>query len=541
MNTRYQHLALIGALAAICWASPSAAEPLREAIDAHIQAAWQREKIEPAPPASDATFLRRVYLDLCGSLPTYDETKAFLDDESSDKRAKLIDRLLDDPRYAQHQADVWDMVLFGRNPPGYDADKRGGFQKWLKESFAKNVRYDKLVEAMLRAEGNTVDAGAPMFLVQYRRKPEEAAEKITQVFLGVQLQCARCHDHPFEDWKQVDFYGMAAFLARLDVVKVGKSGKLSKYVIGEHSTGDILFTGPASEQEPGKKGKPISPKFLLGDVLEEPEMPEDFEEVKFKDNKQPPAPKFSRKNALADWVANKDNPFMPRAIANRVWAQFMGRGIVHPVDDMSPYNTPSHPELLKKLTAELVAHDFDLKWYIREICNSKVYQLSHLGSVEEAKPRWFERAKVRPLSAEELAEGWRVATGYVQVMAKKGKKPKEDDRFFGITSGYMLSFFGRPNNGVGDFQGGLHEHLYLNNGQVRQLIVGDEGGVHHAIANAPAEARADRLFMSVLSRRPTEAEREKFTEYLFAEEKPHERVSEAMWALMTCSEFRFNH
>ncbi len=538
---QFRKLFCIAALATLLCCTTAEAQPsLRDAIDREIVAAWQRENVNPAPPADDATFLRRVYIDLAGTIPTYDETVAFLADEDADKRSKLIDRLLDDPRYAQHQADAWDMVLFGRNPPGYQTDQRDGFQKWLRDQIAANTPYNEWVRAMLRAEGNSVDDGPPMYLVQYRNAPEDAAVAVTQRFLGIQLQCARCHDHPFESWTQLDFYGMAAFFARLEVVSVGKQDRDTKWMIGEKNLGDVLFTGPATEQTPGKKGEPVGAKFLGGDQVEEPTLPDDFSEPRnFPANKEPPKPMFSRKDVLADWVAAPDNPYLARALANRVWAQFMGRGLIHPVDNMSPANKPSHPELLDTLADAIRARNFDLKWLIRELVSSKTYQLAATGDVADAMPQWFQRARTRPLSAEELVASWRVATNYDQA---SGKDPS-DDRFFGVTSGYALRFFGEPATGTGDFQGGLHEHLYLNNGQVAQLISTAKDSLHHSLAtsNEPWEERVDRLYLSILNRPPADEERTRFVEYLSVGENANERLREAIWTLMTCSEFRFNH
>ena len=526
-------------------AATCAADELRDVIDAEIAAGWQRENVTPAAPASDAEFLRRVWLDLVGTVPTYEETVAFLDSTEPARRAQLIDRLLEDPRFAQHQADVWDMVLFGRHPPGYDTDRRDGFQNWLREQFAANVPYDQWAGQILRAEGNTVEQGPPMFFVQYRNQPEDASEAISQIFLGVQLQCARCHDHPFEEWSQLDFYGMAAFLSRLDVVSVGKKDNLTMYAIAEKSSGDILFTGPAKDQQPGKKGDPVGPKFLHGEALQEPPLPEDFKEVKFEADKPPPKPLFSRKDQLADWITRPDNPFFARAIANRVWAQFLGRGVVHPVDNMSPSREPTHPQLLDALTSGLVEHKFDLKWYIRELVNSSVYQLSSAGADGEARPKWFEHARVRPLSAEELADAWRVATSYAAVeqasaAASTAAKPNKD-RFRPLVGGYMLRFFGQPNNGVGDFQGGLDEHLFLNNGPLSSLTGGGKGSLLETLTGLPAEERADRLYLCILNRRPDPAERQKFDEYLAGSGNVQELLRDAIWVLMTCSEFRFNH
>lgn len=529
------------------WSVVIADEPrLRDRIDDSLASAWQREKQTPAAPSTDAEFLRRVSLDLVGTIPTHDEAVAFLDDVSPGKRDALIERLLADPRHAQHQADLWDLILFGRNPPGYDTDKRDGFQTWLREQFANNVPYDVLARTILKAEGNSAEQGAPLFFVQYRNQPEDCNEAITQTFLGIQLQCARCHDHPFEPWTQQDFFGMAAFLARLEVVQVGKKDELTMWAIGEKSTGDVLFTGPAAKQTPGKKGEPVKPKFLHAEPLVEPPLPDGFKEVKFENNKPPPAPQFSRKDQLAEWITKPDNPYFARAITNRIWSQFFGRGLVHPVDNMSPSKTPSHPELLDEMTHQLIAHQFDLRWLTRELVSSRAYQLSSNGSTGEPMPLWFEHARSRPLSAEELVASWRVATGFDVVEAAKekpdDKKPKSKSRFRPLEGGYVLRFFGQPNNGTGDFQGGLQEHLYLNNGQLGSLLVTGSGSLLDAIAKSDAtpEERIDRLFLSLLTRRATDAEKQRFTEYLAAD-KNQERLRDAIWVLMTCGEFRFNH
>ncbi len=508
--------------------------PLRDVIDARVRQAWTKAKVTPAKPATDSEFLRRIYLDLAGSVPTYEETVAFLDSKDTSKRDKLIDKLLADPRFARHQADVWDMILFGRRPPGYDTDKREGFQAWLRSRFERNVPYDAWAGELLRADGNSID-NAALYYVQYRGAPEDAIEAITQTFLGVQLQCARCHDHPFEEWKQVEFYGMAAFLARLEVVTVGKRGNRTIYAIGEHDVGDIRFTGPAQDAVPGKKGEPVKPKFLAGAVLDEPKTAKVERMPRFKPNQQPPRPKFSRKDQLARWITRPDNPYFARAIANRLWAQYMGRGIVHPVDNLSKSNAPSIPELLDVLAREMVAHKFDLKWFIKELVSSKTYQLSSAGS-GEAMPEWYQHARSRPLSAEELAEAWRIVTGYAAIEEARGKKGNLSR--YRPLDGYLLHFFGSPNNGKGIFQGGLHEHLYLNNGPLAQMISGGKGSLAEYVGDAkkPVAERVERLFLQTLQRRPTAAEAGKFTTFL--QKGP---AADAVWVLITSSEFRFNH
>ena len=533
----------------------AADEPLSDVIDRHIQQAWKTNSITPAPPASDAAFLRRVYLDLTGTIPSYDEAVAFLNDDAADKRSRLIQRLLDHPRYALHQADVWDMVYFGRNPPGFGTRDRDGFKKWLRTQFAKNVPYNVWTAEILRAEGNTVENGAPMFFVQYKNAPEDATEAVTRRFLGVQLQCARCHDHPFDEWSQLDFYGMAAFFARLEIVDVGNKNKQKAFAIGEKNRGEVLFTGPVTEDEPGKKGEPVFAKFLHGEKLDEPELPKDLQDPRnFPSGKMPPPPKFSRKDKIAEWITRPDNPYFARAAANRIWAQFMGKGIVHPVDNLSPQNPPSHPELLDALTTSLVQHDFDLKWFIGQIASSKTYQLSAEKTSTEAKPIWYQRARFRPLSAEELLESWLIATGLQDALAAKGTphlavakdgSTTERMKIRGFTWDYMRRAFGHPEDGTGNFQGGMQEHLYMNNGQVRQLISTEKGTLHNtlSVSDQPWEQRVERLFLQTLSRPPSDEESKRFVTVL-TEAKPNElrdRLHDSIWALVTCSEFRFNH
>jgi hypothetical protein len=526
-------LLVLGCLFAVS-AARAEDRPLRQLIDAEVTAAWQAQQIKPAPRADDAAFLRRLHLDLHGTIPTYEEAKQFLADADASKRQKLIDRLLDDPRFAGQQANVWDLVLFGRNPPNGDATrKRDGFKKWLADKFAKNEPYDRWARDLLLAE----QGGSELFYVQFRGQPEEAAVAVSRVFLGTQLQCARCHDHPFEAWTQRDFYGMAGFFVRLVVVEEGADGK-RRYKVGEKSTGEVLFTGAARDQKPGQKGEPIRPKFLGGAALEEPPTPKDFKEPELKTPKDVKPPLFSRKEKLAAWVTSAENPYFPRAGANRVWAQFMGRGLVHPVDDLGEASKASHPQLLDAMTRGLVDHKFDLKWLIREVVSSEAYQLASTGAGKDALPEWFERGRVRPLTAEELLASIRTAAGF-DVGAKPGeaKLPSSTEEF-------MVRYFGEPTNGQGEFQASLTEHLFLNNsGQLRQMIQRKKGNLADVLLTStePWEQRVDRLFLSVLSRPPRPAERERFVAHLTSDPKAAPLVEEAIWVLLNTAGFRFNH
>ena len=506
--------------------------PLRDTIDREIRAGWAKEKLGTPKPSSDSVFLRRVYLDLVGMIPTYEETTAFLADTDPQKREKLIDKLLADPRYARNQAQVWDVSLLGRSPKGIRSTNRDAFRKWLATQFEQNVSYDRIVHKLLRAE----EDDSKLLYVAYRNS-DDLTTKTMRFFLGTQLQCAKCHDHPFEDWTQQDYYGMAGFFVRTYVVETdGATEHIKKFFVGEKSTGEVSFKIALKDAKTGTKGEPVKPKFLGGDELQEPELPKDFKEPKVEQKQAPPKPLFSRREKVVEWITAKDNPYLARAAVNRIWAQFMGRGFVHPVDDFNQDNEPSHPELLKAIETGFIAHQFDVKWLIREIVNSDPYQATDGGSTTDAMPKFYQRARVRPLSAEELTASLHVAAG-LGVEAARNSKP----------SGDMVKYLGEPTDGQGRFQGSLTEHLFIHNGdQFRGLCYPRNGNLTENLLKSTddVEAKVDRMFLSVLSRKPTTEERERFVSYLSVDPKDtklaSQKMQEAMWVLVACSEFRFN-
>lgn len=236
-----------------------------------------------------------------------------------------------------------------------------------------------------------------------------------------------------------------------------------------------------------------------------------------------------------EWIAAKDNAYFSRAVANRVWAQFMGRGFTHPVDDLgNKKNEPSHPALLQTITTEIVQHNFDLQWLIREIVNSEAYQLGDTGPVTDAMPKNYERARVRPLTVEELMPSLRVATDFNPEWSKAS----------GDYTDYFMRYFGEPNDGQGRFQGSLAEHLFLNNApMIRQFAQPRKGNLGDTLLTMKGtwEEKVDRLFLSVLSRTPTAVEKERFVKHLSSDPKmTPQLVEDAIWVLISCSEFRFN-
>jgi hypothetical protein len=523
-------------------AQPVRAEtPLRQVIDTEVKAAWQREKIAPTGKCDDAAFIRRIYLDLAGTIPTLDETRQFLKDAAPDKRGKLIDRLLDDPRYAAHMADIWLPILITRNPTHPEVQQNHPvLYRWLTEKFAKNEPYDRWVRELLRGEGNSAENGPPLFYIQFNGRVEETTVVVSRVFLGTQIQCAQCHDHPLDKWTQMDFYGMAGFFARVGVADGGVVQGKRRLVVSEKSTGEVFYTGPVAKAKPGEKGKPVSPRFLGGDPLKEPELPKDFKEPPVKAGQAPPKPLFSRKEKVVEWITAADNPYFAKAIANRLWGQFMGRGLYQPVDNLRQNTPAAIPPLFQALHEGLVKHQFDLKWFIRELVNSETYQLS-IGKGDGAD--WYARRRLRPLTAEEMLAALREATGF-DAAARASGKP-EDAKLPFILVRDIQREFGEPVDGRGEFQGSLSERLLLNNSyDLRQIIRRRKGNLMDALlsSKAPWEESVDQLYLTVLSRPPRDEERKRFVEYVTADPKnPEPLVEEAIWALLASSEFRFNH
>ena len=534
---------LLSVLIVSAFLSPAKAddERLRDTIDRQIKAGWAKEKITAPIQSSDTVFLRRAYLDLVGMIPTYEEATAFLKDADPKKREKLIDKLLADPRFARQQSHAWDLAMLGRNAKLVDGTvghrNRERFRQWLAKQFESNEPWDRVAAKILRAE----EDGSQLFFA-VNSGTDEMVTAVSRVFLATQIQCAKCHDHPYEPWTQRDYHGMAGFFVRTMVAEVpGKpevtNQKGKQYLVGEKTVGEALFATEEIDPKTKKKQSvPIKPKFLNGAALTEPEAPKDYVEPKLKPGEVPPKPAFSRREKFSEWLTAKDNPYFARAAVNRVWAQFMGRGFVHPVDDFNAQNTPSNPELLKVIEKEFVAHKFDLKWLVREIVNSEAYQGTDLGPVTDAMPKHYERARIRPLSVEELTASLHLATGLGLESALKAEP-----------SSQMLQYLGQPADGQGRFQGSLSEHLFLHNGdQFRGLCRPNKGNLPEKLLTGPEDwgSKVERLFLSVLSRPPTSEEKERFVKYLSADAKDPksaaQRMEDAVWVLVSCSEFRFN-
>ena len=492
--------------------------PQHNYIDRLVDAKLERLKIQPSPVTDDATVFRRLSLDLTGRLPSPESVRAFLDDPSPSRlrRAKAIDRLIASPEYVDHWTVKWgDLLQSSRKYLG----EKGAyeFQQWIHDAIASNRPYDKLVRELLTARGSSYDNPAANYF-RVTREPKPAMEKTTQVFLGVRMVCAQCHDHPFERWTQNQYYQMSAFFSAVGI----RAG----YEVGE----EIVFDQRADyEMKHPKDGHLLKPQFMLASgAAPVPDGPQ-------------------RRDALADWLTSKENPYFAKAIANRMWSYFVGKGIIDPVDDIRASNPPSNPALLEALTNDFVAHAFDLRYLMRTIVNSRTYQASIVTNEWNASDRDnFSHAIPRRLSAEELMDGVSSAAG---VRARFPEVPENTaasqlvDPHIGREG--FLDVFGRPPRESScecerrsDFS--LPQALNLVNGRTISDAVADPNGrvAKLVLSGKSDEVVVNELYLAALSRPPTPDEHLRGMTYLSNGAKGS-RAQDLLWALLNSKAFLY--
>ena len=490
-------------------------------IDKAIDAKLQKLKIQPSPVVDDAAFLRRVSLDLTGQLPTPEEVRAFLADSSQTKRAAVIDRLIASPAFVDHWTLKWGDLL--QNNRKYLGEKGAfEFREWIRDSIAQNKPYDRMVREMLEARGSSYDNPAANFY-RVTRDPKPTMEKTTQVFLGVRMVCAQCHDHPFERWTQNQYYEMSAFFSAV--------GLRPGYEVGE----EILFDQRQDfDMKHPKDSRVMNPKFIVP--------------ASWGGTGAPPTDQ-RRRLAYAEWLTAKDNPFFAKSTVNRVWSYFFGRGIIEPVDDIRASNPPSNPALLDALTKDFVAHDFDLRQLMRTIANSRTYQTSlatnewNLQDTEN-----FSHAMPRRLSAEELMDALAQATGVRPVFPEAPPDTNAEQ----VTDPHVgkdgfLDLFGRPLRESScecerrsDLS--LPQALNLVNGKTISDAVADANG---RIAKAILGGRPDRelveeMYLASMSRLPNSEEMGKALKYLESGGGRAARAQDLLWALVNSKAFLYN-
>jgi hypothetical protein len=501
-------------------------------VDKHVFANLKAIGIPPSPVCDDVTFLRRVTLDIAGRLPKESETTAFMTNTDPDKRDQVIDRLLRSPDYADYFAGKWTPLLKNRRDDASDITSNFAFHAWIRDSLLANVAYDQIVRELLAATG-TVIGNPPVAWYKRVKEPKQQLEDVAQLFLGVRMQCAQCHHHPFERWSQDDYYSLAAFFGQVGRKPTGTRGE------------DLIFheRGLATAKNV-KTGESLKPAAFGDDVGDIP-------------------PDADPRLRLADWMSSKDNPFFAKALVNRYWKHFFTRGLIEPEDDIRDTNPPTNPELLAALEKHFISSGFDLKSLIRELTRSSAYQLSAKPNNYNLVDRQnYSRYYPRRLQAEVLLDSIDFLTGAKTTFANLPPGTRAvalPDNSYNRASP-LLQVFGRPNSlSVCECErvqsSSLAQSLHLiNSSEIKsKLAFGSGRAARLATQDIPEEDKISELYLAAFSRKARPDEMKTALAYLNepltdAAGKPIAKSTAArgnfqdlIWALMNSKEFLFNH
>jgi hypothetical protein len=516
---------------------------LHERIDQLITAGRPDFDKQAAPLACDEEFLRRIYLDLTGTIPTPDAARTFLKESSGDKRSKLIDGLLASPEHARHMATVFDVLLMGRRPDKHVP--RAQWVEYLLTSFAVNKPWDQMVRELLSTDGTDPKTRpAAKFMLDREAEPNLLTRDLARLFLGMNLQCCQCHDHPLvQDFKQEQYYGIYAFVNRSFLFTEKGKGA----VLAEKAEGEVSFQ---SVFDPAKVTKTTGSRLPGGALVAEPKFDKGKEYEVAPAKGVRPVPKFSRRAQLAPRLAAADDLPFKRNAANRLWAVMMGRGLVQPLDMDHSANPPSHPELLALLAEEFAAMKFDIRAFLRDLALSKTYQRSSElpPGLKDVAPSSYLVGNLKPLSPEQLARAAMQATGLTdaerQALGKNANEATLHARLAGNVTPFVKTFGGQPGQPQQGFQATLDQALFVSNGElVRGWLAPRVGNLSDRLSRLKeTDALAEELYLSVLTRRPSDEERRDVASYLKDRDKDRPAaLQELAWGLLASAEFRFNH
>lgn len=495
-------------------------------LDAMIRDSWEQASIKPSRPASEEEFLRRAYLDVLGRIPNIQEASAFLRSREPDKRGKLVQYLLDHPDYAKHFANHWAVALVGRKRQERMVD-RPALAAWLRRQLNENRPWNEMAYELITAKGSNKENGAVNFTLSHLEfGAVPLTSMTTRVFLGQQIQCTQCHDHPSNDWKQADFWGINAFF----------KGIKSEEVTATNASGADVYDHTEVRDEPTDTYSSFDrrnglvgiafPTFLDGRKISQ-------------------AADVDRRVELGKMVTDPENDAFARALVNRMWAHFMGRGFVFPVDDFGPHNPPSHPELLDRLAEEFKASGYDLKKLIGWIMASEAYHLSSVTNPSNEKDdSLFSHMALKPMTPEQLFDSLLVATS-----AHKAGGGDDTDRRRDAWMRQFIFAFANDEGEESTFQGTIPQALMMMNGELMEKAVGGQPGSF--LADLLDQARRQRkgspevtmvngLYMAALSRPPSPRELAKSREFLASYPDTIRVLQDIFWALLNSNEFVLN-
>lgn len=516
---------------------------LAVAIDKEIDRALGEAKAPPSPVAGDAEFLRRAYLDITGHIPTYDETVAFLGSKDPYKRSKLIDELLASPTYGRHLANVWCDLIVKHDFDNNKTLKTDAFVAWLADKFNRGAKWDVIVKSLLTADGKEGQNPATFFFLANQDNNQPSPAKLVgatgNFFMGIQIQCCECHVHPFNSkWKPSDFWGMAAFFGH---VRADRDTDAK----GKPKLGTASFMEVERRAEPkGKAAKkngekaitpgptiaipdPTNPKRTLGTAS-----------AKYFEGVKPPVNHVPYRPNLASWVASNQNGYFAPAMVNRTWAHFFARGFVNPIDDMKDDNPPAHPGAFKLLASEFTRSGYDLKFLIRTICNTRAYQRTSRPLPDNAADdKLFSHMQIKVLSAEALLDALATATSHD--IAKNTSGPAAGKRQMPIANAAVRYFDTRePDDDPTDFSYGVPQVLRLMN----TGLTNSSAEVIQRLAKpgTPKEKVMEDIFLTALSRRPSDSESQRMLAYVAKQKDPMKGYTGVFWALLNSAEFACN-
>ena len=518
--------------------STGSSDPLIEYIDGQIRTGWVDNEIEPSAVADDSEWLRRVYLDLVGHIPDVETITAFLEDKDPAKRSKMVDRLLDDPDYVRNMTTVWANLLLGRNTP--DRTSRPGMEKFLRESFARNRPWNEIVFDLLTAEGHYEENGAVNFLLgQLDGNPNredytvEATARATRLLLGMQVQCTQCHNHPFNDWQQAQFWEFDSFFKQIVRNDVDRYDPESGRMVDDYS--ELVwrdFEGPVFYETRAAEMKVSYPAYF-------------GTEVAFDSG-------TNRRLEFARLVCREDpNNQLAKAFVNRMWGHFFGYGFTRPVDDMGPHNAPSHPELLDRLAEEFTESGYDIKQLARWICNTEAYNLTSRFNAnnEIDKPSagevpLFSHMYVKTLTAEQLYDSLIIATGAHQA-GQSGYEQAQEQRERWLQE-FLRIFGGNDEDEPTLFSGSIPQALMMMNGELVQKAVSAEKGsyLNTILTNKQLRsdnARLQQIYLAALGRIPTRSEIGPLSQFVRRHPDKLAAYQDIYWALLNSNEFVVNH
>lgn len=493
--------------------------PMRNEIDGLVWKRLAKLGITPSEPAAEHTILRRLYLDIIGRGPNAEEARRYLADASPDRRAKLIDELLESQEYAEHWANKWTDLL-RPNPYHVGIKATLNYDAWIRDSFRKNKPFDQFARELITAQGSTFKHGN-VTLYRDRRAPDELTTLVSQLFLGVRLECAKCHHHPFEVYGQEDFYGFAAYFA-----KIGRKGTgISAPISGSE---EFVFAGTSGEVRHPLTGAVMTPKPLFGEA--------------------PTEGVADLRVPLANWITADSNPYFAKTIANRIWADLMGRGLTEPVDDLRGTNPPTNPELLEALAQSMRDRRYDMKAMIRLIANSYVYGLSSVPNERNAADHQnFSRHYRKRLRAEVMYDTLAEITGIKEQFAAAPPDTRAKELWTVRTESLFLDAFGRqdPNQDPPcerNTEPTIVQALHLmNSNELFSRVASDSSrAAKLAATELPPAEIVNELYLSVYARLPsTEEMNYAVVEFQAENANRRQATEDLMWALINTPEFVF--